>query len=308
MKFSDYPPLDGLVDLACRNGVDVRPTLLRVLTDLYVQKPSHSTDEETQYVELALGLIDTVDDATRAAVVASLANYKPAPPVILAKLGGATAPDAYGAVTGTPIEADADASTEVAEATGSHSGSDDLADLFFTANSEERRLILLNLDAVAAVSVQLSPAPGEIITRLENAALQGNSGEFSRTLAHALGIDVNLALRVIRDASGEPIVVAAKALGMKAAVLQRILLFIDPAVGQSVRRVYGLADLFDALSREAATRMVSIWRKHAAAARPVHEPVYQDDMARDTRALTTPATQRTIRGRTIPPPLGQIVG
>ena len=56
-------PLDGLVDLACRDGVDVRPTLLRVLTDLYVQKPTHSADEETQYVELALGLIDTVDDA-----------------------------------------------------------------------------------------------------------------------------------------------------------------------------------------------------------------------------------------------------
>ena len=31
-------PLDGLVDLACRDGVDIRPTLLRVLTDLYVQK------------------------------------------------------------------------------------------------------------------------------------------------------------------------------------------------------------------------------------------------------------------------------
>ena len=42
MKFSAYPPLDGLVDLACRDGVDIRPTLLRVLTDLYVQKPTHS--------------------------------------------------------------------------------------------------------------------------------------------------------------------------------------------------------------------------------------------------------------------------
>ncbi len=58
MKFSAYPPLDGLVDLACRDGVDIRPTLLRVLTDLYVQKPTHSADEETQYVELALGLIE----------------------------------------------------------------------------------------------------------------------------------------------------------------------------------------------------------------------------------------------------------
>ena len=53
-KSSAYPPLDSLVDLACRDGVDIRPTLLRVLTDLYVQKPAHSAEEETQYVELAL--------------------------------------------------------------------------------------------------------------------------------------------------------------------------------------------------------------------------------------------------------------
>jgi hypothetical protein len=58
MKSSAYPPLDGLVDLACRDGVDIRPTLLRVLTDLYVQKPKHSAEEETQYAELALGLIE----------------------------------------------------------------------------------------------------------------------------------------------------------------------------------------------------------------------------------------------------------
>ena len=70
MKFSASDPLDSLVDLACRDGVDIRPTLLRVITDLYVQKPIHGLEEETQFVELALGLIDTVDASTRAAVAA----------------------------------------------------------------------------------------------------------------------------------------------------------------------------------------------------------------------------------------------
>src|SRR3954465_1438314 len=87
MKLPAYPHLDGLVDLACRDGVDIRPTLIRVLTDLYVQKASHSPDEETQYVELALGLLDTVDDATRSAVALSLANYPSAPKAVLDKLG-----------------------------------------------------------------------------------------------------------------------------------------------------------------------------------------------------------------------------
>src|SRR5450759_4015274 len=94
-KFTAYPPLDGLVDLACRDGVDIRPTLLRVLTDLYVQKPTHSADEETHYVELALGLIESADAATRAAVLASLSAYRAAPMAILRKLAG-TASDLGG--------------------------------------------------------------------------------------------------------------------------------------------------------------------------------------------------------------------
>ena len=53
--------------------------MLRVLTDLYVQKPSHSAEEEAQYVELALGLIDAVDAPTRGTVAASLSNYPGAP-------------------------------------------------------------------------------------------------------------------------------------------------------------------------------------------------------------------------------------
>ena len=51
---------------------------------------------------------------------------------------------------------------------------------------------------------------------------------------------------------------------MKAAVLQRILLFINPAVGQSIQRVYELADLYDGLSRESAERMLAIWRQGGA--------------------------------------------
>jgi hypothetical protein len=64
----NIPNLDGLVALANRDGVDIKPTLLRVTTDLYVQKPSHSVEEERHYTELALRLIEAVDAPTRAAV------------------------------------------------------------------------------------------------------------------------------------------------------------------------------------------------------------------------------------------------
>src|SRR5262245_41123413 len=85
-KPSARVPVDSLVDLACRDGVDVRPTLTRVLTDLYVQQPSHSSEEETQYVELVLGLIDSVDVKTRAAVAAKLRKYPQAPAAVIRRL------------------------------------------------------------------------------------------------------------------------------------------------------------------------------------------------------------------------------
>src|SRR5262249_30887034 len=70
----------------------IRPTLLRVLTDLYVQAATHSPHEQRQFVELTSRLIDQVDDATRAVVRARLAIYPLAPPEILHKLGLRPAP------------------------------------------------------------------------------------------------------------------------------------------------------------------------------------------------------------------------
>ena len=82
-----FPGFDGLMTLSRREGVDIRPTLLRVLTDLYVQASMHSEDEARQFVELTSRLIDQVDDATRAAVRARLAVYPGTPIQILKQLG-----------------------------------------------------------------------------------------------------------------------------------------------------------------------------------------------------------------------------
>src|ERR1700726_4315234 len=91
-----FPGFDGLMTLSRREGVDIRPTLLRVLTDLYVQARAHSGDEARQFVELTSRLIDQVDDATRAAVRARLAIYPGTPAEVLKKLGLKPAsPDAH---------------------------------------------------------------------------------------------------------------------------------------------------------------------------------------------------------------------
>jgi hypothetical protein len=275
------PTLDGLVDLACRDGVDIRPTLLRVLTDLYVQKPSHSPDEEIQYVELASGLIDAVDAPTRAAVAARLAAYAAAPAAILRRLGG------------VPPAADAPRPSET-------KAEPDLADLFFAAGAEERRLILTSLDAVApSMARQRPPVSGDVIGHLETAALQRSTPEVCRRLERALGITYALAERIVHDPSGEPIVVAARALGMKTAVLQRILLFLNPQVGQSVQRVYDLARLYDEITPAAAERMLAIWRQAGGAAKPRHEPLYWDDERASARSHATHGGHRVAGSRDV---------
>lgn len=259
--------------------------LLRVVTDLYVQKPVHSAEEETQYVELALGLIKTVDEPTRAAVVASLSGYANAPAAVLRKLGetAASRPDPLPA-----IEADAPAEAET----------DDLVEMFFAAEADERRLILITLDVVVETAARRPvPAPSEAIGHLETAALRRNLGDFSHTLERALGIGRELAERITRDHSGEPIVDAAKAIGMKAAVLQRILLFVNPAIGQSAGRIYELARLFDEITPESAARMVDIWQKGVRKSKPTYQPVHWDDERRSARSPATPARHRTSRGR-----------
>lgn len=281
MKSAAYPPLDSLVDLACRDGVDIRPTLLRVLTDLYVQRPMHGAEEETQYVELALGLIDSVDAQTLASVTARLAAYPTAPAAVLERLHGAPAEPMTAA--SPPPKPDAPAR-------------EDLATLFFMAGTDERRLILTSLDAAAEPALHPpAPASNEMLRQLEAAALQRNAGEAARLLERALVIDQEIAARIVRDHSGEPIVIAAKALGMKAAMLQRVLLFLNPSIGLSVERVYDLARLYDEITPGAAAQMLAIWRRGGTRPRRAHAPLHWDDEPRSARAASTSARNRDIR-------------
>ena len=69
-----------------RDGVDMRPTLLRVLTDLYLQRPTHPPEDERHYTELALRLIDATDIPERAALAARLAPYASAPHAVIERL------------------------------------------------------------------------------------------------------------------------------------------------------------------------------------------------------------------------------
>ncbi len=101
MESASLANLINLTRAGLRGGVDMRPTLLRVLTDLYVQKLTHTADEERHYTELALRLLDAVDVPTRAAVAARLVRHLTPPMRIIEKLA-ADLPDVAAAVRAEP--------------------------------------------------------------------------------------------------------------------------------------------------------------------------------------------------------------
>ncbi len=282
VQLDRYPNLEGLVGLAQKNGVDIGPTLLRVLTDLYVQKPAHSPDEERHFSELALRLIGNVDAGTRRTVAARLAAYPGAPVAVVERLAE-----------------EMPQLSEPAPIAAGNEAKPDLSELFFAADATERHLILLNLDyaPIAAASPAAPTAASEAVRKIEAAALARNIPELVRILEQTLGIGRAQAERVVQDSSGEPMIVAAKSLGMRADMLQRIILFINPAVGLSVERVYRLSRLYDEITPEAALRMLAIWRGHQLQTRrrPAHQPLFWDDDRSSARSVMTPAARRAPR-------------
>jgi len=292
-KTSPLFTLEGLLDLACRSGVDIRPTLLRVLTDLYVQKSSHRAEEEAQYVELAQRLIDTADPITRATVAARLASYAGAPEAIMQKLqqltGVAVTPK-----TATVTSPDSAAAASAPRLDPEEGLANDLVELFFGADAGERRLIVANLDVVADPTRRV-PTDHATSMLVEAAILGRDHAKLARILERALAISPALAQRIIADASGEPILVVAKYLGMPLAALQRVLLLLNPAVGQSVQRVYELAELYQDISVHAAVTLVDMWRGTPRQRRSTHRPVYYDDQRTGARTAATASHARTTR-------------
>jgi hypothetical protein len=300
-----FPGFDGLMTLSRREGVDIRPTLLRVLTDLYVQAGAHSADEERQFVELTSRLIDQVDDATRAAVRARLAIYPATPAEIMSKLGlRRSHPGEVARATPTTLaEAPAaPAPTEAQLRMASNlsmrpNDAAEITDMFFAANASDRALILHNLNETPLKASARIPAARakRAIETLEMAAFAEDTENFAREIGEALILPVRIATQVVNDPGGEPLACAARALDMPSAAFQRVLMFLDPEFGSSVQNVYRLSRLYDRLTERSALVMLAAWRGSTmAVTRAKYRPSLYDDErshARSAPSERRPAVQ-----------------
>ena len=331
-----FASLEGLLDHGQRDGFDIRPTLLRVLTDLYLQKPTHPPDDERYYTELALRLINSTDVPARAAVAERLAAYPAAPRAVILRLARDVIDVAGPILRHSPCLTQADLELITVECGPAHaaivamrlrrrepqaanppieitkddranSQAAELSELFFSAGGAERRHILMNLEYAAPASPGVTPTQAnEIVGRLETSALAHNVDAFTREVEFAFGFSSRLARRIVCDDLGEPIVVVAKALRAPRAVLERILLFVNPRIGQSVQRVYELATRYDEISTEAALRLVAIWQEADPRAQesPRPQPISRravPDVARPASlsAARRPLVQRDPRPRSL---------
>jgi hypothetical protein len=359
MKLPNLAGFEGLIDLD-RRGVDIRPTLLRVLTDQYLHRRAHTPDEERQYTELTLRLLEETDVPARAAVASRLAPHACAPRAIILRLardvltvaepilrlspqlaaadldaiarergadyaaiiaartapqpapqGGSqaisTSPPAAARPNLAPTTKSARPPQPQPMATSPAGGTADvsaprtplpdirsdmqakeLCGLFFAASSMERRLILISLEFVPTAPVLPVPMRQTDIWRFESAALQHKTDAVLGDLERTLGISRRMASRIIEDDMGEPTVTAAKAMELPADVLQRILLFMNPRVGQSVDRVYELANLYAEISTDAARRLIGILRDADPpdARSPKHVALWQDAVEQARTALS----------------------
>jgi Uncharacterised protein conserved in bacteria (DUF2336) len=313
-RYVTPPGLEGLTELD-RKHVDIRPTLLRVLTDQYLHSAVHSADDVQHYTELAMRLFEETDIATRSAIAMRLAPHASAPRAVMLHLANDVIEVAEPVLLHSPCLTQADcaaisqergreharilsmrsgpaissiAASPVAapttpepvtqptpiivaavnppdqsedQPTAADPTPSELYELFFAAGSPERRLILINLDyATWPPAPPPAPLQRADIWRVETAALRHHTATVTRELERALGISHRQASRIVEDEQGEPIVVAAKAMSLPADVLQRILLFMNPSVGQSVDRVYELSRLYGEISVDAARRLVAIMR------------------------------------------------
>jgi hypothetical protein len=309
-----FPGFDGLLTLSRREGVDIRPTLLRVLTDLYVQASAHSADEARQFIELTSRLIDEVDDATRAAVRARLAVYPGTPLEVLRKLGlrpvdpNLPVPLAEDITAPSPAAELPRALADLPARTANNlamqpKDAAEIHELFLRASSSERVSILHSL---ANTPLKAAPRIPDRLTKraietLEMAAFAADVDNFKLEVSESLILPMRLAADIVDDAGGEPLAVAMRALSMPSPAFQRVLLFLKEEIGTSVHMVYRLSRLYDRLSERSALVMLAAWRgATGVTTRAKFRPTLYDDERQRARTAGS-AIRSTVQPGASPP-------
>jgi hypothetical protein len=321
MSPSRNSSLQGLMEPSRRDGLEIRPTLLREIVDLYIQQPMHTASEAARFTELVSRLLDHADQPMRVAIAARLAPYSGTPSGVALRLAreemavaepmlrlshslGAAELHAILDLKSVPhaiaLAARADLPQSVAaritghapmiSAQTDHAPDQTIAGRFLDAGQAERLQILTALDRLGPLGSRewRASVPAAILDRLEQAVLRREPLEFARLLEQSLNVPRPIAERITADPSGEPVVILLRALSAPIETVTRILLLLNPEIGQSVRRVFALIDLYETIAEPLAQYLAQEWRVQTRR-RAQHQPQVALDASdrRDARAVHT---------------------
>ncbi|MDF2621098.1 MAG: hypothetical protein K0S00_3757 [Xanthobacteraceae bacterium] len=133
---------------------------------------------------------------------------------------------------------------------------------YFAAGPEERAAFvgrLVTLPPLPLAERTVAPPPG-FIDMLLDAAKASSAEDVAGLLERTLGITEANAQRIVADATGEALAVAARALGLSFAILSRVLFRLHPVTGRSAAQMTRLAEMFDGLPTASAQHLVASWR------------------------------------------------
>jgi uncharacterized protein (DUF2336 family) len=153
-------------------------------------------------------------------------------------------------------------------------GAIDPASLFLLASSDQRAMILgaaQRAELARASVVRPGPDRDLTIARLEQHALARQPDLFAKVLAQALACGGDLAERIVREPSGEPLAVAVRALDAPQDAAVRILISGDYV------RIGSLIRLIDGLSPVAARRVIAALAGAQKERRGHYRPVLDPD-------------------------------
>ena len=171
-----------------------------------------------------------------------------------------------------------------------HTPDQSFAGRFLEAEQAERLQILEALARLGPLGSRewRTSIPAAVLDRLEQAVLRREPLEFVRLLEHSLNVPPPIAEHMISDSSGEPVVILLRALSAPIETVTRILLLLNPDIGQSVQRVFGLIALYETLDEQVAQYLAQEWRDQPRR-RAQHQPQVALDASdrRDARAVHT---------------------
>jgi uncharacterized protein (DUF2336 family) len=127
-------------------------------------------------------------------------------------------------------------------------------------------------------------------------ARSGQRQALVEAIAVGLGLDKDVIVACLDDATGEPAAVLLKALGLDNVQAQQVLLLATPTIGFDVDVFFRVTDLYAGMEKWIAEILVDAWRESEARPSPRHEPHFSENGSRRRRAAAERTPER------LPPP------